>query len=177
VSAELNTVNTQTRQCGSCTACCDGWLNAEIFGQKVTAGRPCRYSTSTGCSVYADRPQYPCRDFVCGWIRSDSTLPDWMRPSECGAIVFLWFDWQGQKVINAVPVGEKIPERTLDWLKAHAQEQGRPLIFTERIVEGDKFAGSRCLGFGPPGFRKQVEQLKLAHQQAELLQMFSSLKD
>jgi hypothetical protein len=100
-----------------------------------------------------------------------------MRPSECGAIVFLWFDWQGQKVINAVPVGEKIPERTLDWLKAHALEQGRPLMFTERIVEGNTFVGVRCLGFGPPGFRKQVEQLKLAHQQAELIQMFSTLKD
>lgn len=112
----------QTRQCGSCTACCDGWLNAEVFGQKVTAGKPCRYSTCAGCGVYADRPQHPCRDFVCGWILWDSTLPDWMRPSECGAIVFLWFDWQGQKVINGVPVAEKIPERTLDWLKDHAQE-------------------------------------------------------
>lgn len=110
-------------------------------------------------------------------MRWDSELPDWMRPSECGAIVFLWFDWQDQKVINAIPVGEKIPERTLDWLKAHAQEQGRPLMFVERIREGDQFTGIRCLGFGPPGFRQQVDRLKLADEQTKLLKMFSSIKE
>jgi hypothetical protein len=108
-------------------------------------------------------------------MRWDSELPDWMRPNDCGAIVFLWFDWQGQKVINAVPVGEKIPERTLDWLKAHAQEQGRPLMFFERIMEDGQFTGAKCTGFGPPAFRKQVESIKLAKQQNELLDMFSSV--
>lgn len=97
-----------------------------------------------------------------------------MRPNECGAIVFLWFDWQDQKVINAVPVGEKIPGRTLDWLKAHAQEQGRPLMFAERIIENGEFAGAKCLGFGPPGFRKKVENIKLGQQQAELMDMVST---
>ena len=166
-----------TRECGTCTACCDGWLTANINGEAVAPGKPCRHSTPGGCAIYATRPQYPCRDFVCGWKRWDSTLPDWMRPNECGAIVFLWYDWQDQKVINAVPVGDKIPERTLDWLKAHAQEQGRPLMFVERIREGDKYTALRCLGFGPPGFRQQVEKLKLAHQQNELVNMFSAVKN
>ncbi len=165
------------RQCGSCTACCDGWLNTEINGVKVTAGKPCRHSKKNGCAIYETRPQFPCRDFVCGWLRWDSTLPDWMRPSECGAIVFLWFDWQGQKVINAVPVGDKIPQRTLDWLMAHAREQGRPLMFTERIRKGGKYVGARCMGFGPPRFRQQVEQLKLAREQAKLMRMYSGVKD
>jgi len=97
-----------------------------------------------------------------------------MRPNECGAIVFLWFDWQDQKVINAVPVGNKIPERTLDWLKAHAQEQGRPLMFVERIFENGQFTGVKCMGYGPPAFRKQVESIKMAQQQAELMDMISS---
>jgi hypothetical protein len=170
-----NSAPTPTRQCGSCTACCDGWLNTEVNGLKVSPGHPCPHSTPGGCAIYATRPQYPCRDFQCGWMRWDSELPDWMRPNDCGAIVFLWFDWQGQKVINAVPVGEKIPERTLDWLKAHAQEQGRPLMFFERIMEDGQFTGAKCTGFGPPAFRKQVESIKLAKQQNELLDMFSSV--
>jgi len=165
-----------TRQCGSCTACCDGWLTTEIEGRKVSPGHPCHHSTPGGCAIYATRPQNPCRDFVCGWMRWDSPLPSWMRPKECGAIVFLWYDWQGQHVINAVPVGEKIPQHTLNWLKAHAQEQGRPLMFTERIVKDGELVGVHCLGFGPPAFRDKVEKLKLAYSQNELIEMFSNIK-
>jgi hypothetical protein len=100
-----------------------------------------------------------------------------MRPSDCGAIVFLWFEWRGEKVINAVPVGKKIPERTLDWLKAYAQKQGRPLIFLERIERDGEFTGERCVGFGPPGFREEVRRMQLENQQAELLDMYRSMPE
>ena len=163
----------QPRHCGSCTACCDGWLKSEINGELVDVGKPCRHSRPGGCAIYETRPQFPCRDFFCGWIHPDSTLPDWMRPNECGAIVFLWFDWQNQKVINAVPVGDKIPKQTLDWLMAHAREQKRPLMFVEHIRKGKKYVGARWKGFGPPAFVKQVEQIKLAREQAKLLEMYN----
>lgn len=99
-----------------------------------------------------------------------------MRPDQCGAIVILWYDWQDQKVINAVPVGEKIPEQTLNWLKDYAQKNGRPLLFSERILENDKIVGTRCLGFGPRSFIGKVERIKLASEQAELQTMFSGLQ-
>jgi hypothetical protein len=166
----------EVRQCGSCTACCDGWLKTEVNGELVDVGRPCRHSTGSGCAIYETRPQFPCREFDCGWIRPDSTLPDWMRPNECGAIVFLWFDWQHQKVINAVPVGDKIPKKTLDWLMAHAREQKRPLMFVEHIRKNNKYVGARWKGFGPPAFVKQVEQIKRAREQAKLLEMYSVVK-
>jgi hypothetical protein len=98
-------------------------------------------------------------------------MPQWMKPSECGAIVFLWYDWRGEKVINAVPVGASIPERTLDWLKGYAREQGRPLLFTERIERDGKYAGVRCFGFGAASFRKKVQELKLESQRAKLFDM------
>lgn len=163
----------QARQCGSCTACCDGWLKTEINGELVTVGKPCRHSTSNGCDIYDTRPQFPCREFACGWIRPDSTLPVWMRPNECGAIVFLWFEWQNQRVINAVPVGDRIPQRTLDWLMSHAKEQKRPLIYLEHLRKGKKYVGARYLGFGPPAFVKQVEAMKQKREQARLLEMYS----
>lgn len=100
-----------------------------------------------------------------------------MRPSECGAIVFLWFEWRGQKVINAVPVGKKIPERTLEWLKHYAQEERRPLIFLERIETDGKYAGERCIGFGPSDFRESVQKMLLENQQAELFDMYRSLPE
>jgi hypothetical protein len=173
---ELSAEPEAGRHCGSCTACCDGWLVAEIEGKRVAPGHPCHHSTPKGCAIYATRPKYPCQDFVCGWVRWDSPLPSWMRPDQCGAIVFLWYDWQDQKVINAVPVGEKIPEHTLNWLKDYAQMNGRPLLFIERMLENGKIVGARCLGFGPRSFIEKVEMLKLAREQDELQNMYSGLK-
>jgi hypothetical protein len=174
LTIELITSHGKVRQCGNCTACCDGWLKTEIDGELVTVGKPCRHSTGHGCAIYDTRPQFPCREFECGWIREGSTLPDWMRPNECGAIVFLWFDWHQQKVINAVPVGDKIPHRTLDWLMAHAREQRRPLMFVEHLRRGKKYVGARWMGFGPPAFVQRVEQIKQAREQAKLLEMYSA---
>jgi len=163
------------RQCQSCTACCDGWLTTTINGAAVQPGQPCQHSTRAGCSIYSTRPEIPCRIFVCGWMREDSPLPDWMRPSDCGAIITLSYDMRGQKVIKAVPIGIRIPERTLDWLKAYAQKQGRPLIFTERIERDGKYLGMHCFGFGPDEFRESVQDLQLEGQQAELIEMYRSL--
>lgn len=176
LNIELIADEGRARQCGSCTACCDGWLETEIDGNPVTVGKPCRHSTKRGCGIYETRPQFPCRDFSCGWIIPDSPLPDWMRPSQCGAIVFPWFDWKYQIVINAVPVGDKIPKRTLDWLMAYAKEQKRPLMFVEHIRKGKKYVGTRWAGFGPPAFIKYFEQAKLETKKAHLLEMFSADK-
>jgi len=141
----------------------------------VRAGHPCPHSTGSGCAIYANRPAHPCRNFVCGWVRDDSPLPEWMRPDQCGAVIFLWFEWRGQKVINAVPVGQSVPGRTLEWLKRYAQEQGRPLIFIERIEENGEFLGERSIGFGPPGFRDEVREMQIENRQSELLDMYRSL--
>lgn len=153
------------RQCLPCTACCDGWLTAEIHGHKVRPGSPCPFSQPGGCKIYSTRPEDPCHNFVCSWLVADSPLPDWMRPDLCGAIVLLSDPWHGRLVIKATPVGRTIPERTLEWLKQHALKTGRPLIFGERIVVGDKFSAIRLRGFGPPEFRYQVA--KVAESEAE----------
>lgn len=147
------------RHCLPCTACCQGWLSATIFGHSVGAGRPCPHSQPTGCGIYAERPGDPCRSFICSWMVDDSPLPEWMRPDQCGAIVLLSLPWQGQRVISAIPVGEVIPEPTLAWLKHYAQEHHRPLIFYQRLVADGRFSGLKRFGFGPPEFRRLVAQL------------------
>jgi hypothetical protein len=82
-----------------------------------------------------------------------------MRPDRCGAVVLLSLPWHGEVVISAIPAGRAIPEKTLDWLKTYAQENARPLIFYERIVEAGEFTGIKAFGFGPPAFRKKVAML------------------
>lgn len=145
------------RECGNCTACCEGWLDANINGQLLSPGFACRHLCSTGCGIYPDRPKDPCQNFECAWLQEGSALPDHMRPDLCGAIVVTDHDWNGWKTIRAVVVGESIPPETLDWLKAHAQETRLPLIFRENRKKGGGYEKKPHLGFGPPAFVEQVK--------------------
>lgn len=91
-----------------------------------------------------------------------------MRPDLCGAIVLLSHSWHGHLVIQAIPVGRSIPERTLEWLKQRARQTGRPLVFGERIVEKDKYSGVRLRGYGPPEFRRLVDKVAASEAEASL---------
>jgi len=156
------------RQCMPCTACCQGWLSAEIRGHKVCAGSPCPFSQPEGCTIYQTRPTDPCRNFVCSWLVDGSPLPHWMRPDQCGAIVLLAVPWHGRLVIHATPVGNAIPEETLEWLKQYAQSTGRPLVFIERSMAGDTYSGRKLFGFGPPEFKYLVAKVASSEPEASL---------
>ena len=144
-----------------CHACCQGWLTGEVLGHQLRAGHPCPHASAQGCGVYETRPQVPCRSFICSWLVEGSPLPDWMRPDLSGVIVLLSLPWEGEKVISAVPVGQAIPERSLNWLKDYAQEHRRPLVLYERTVDDDgNYVGLKRLGFGPPAFREKAARLQ-----------------
>jgi len=156
----LSCVNTpQNRHCLPCNACCSGWLSADILGFAMGAGRPCPHSSTSGCGIYQERPQDPCRTYICSWLVENSPLPDWMRPDRSGVIVLLSLPWEGQKVISAIPAGQTIPERALNWLKEYAQKHKRPMIFYERLMVGQAYTGLKQYGFGPPEFRSKVAEM------------------
>ncbi|MGA0034167.1 MAG: hypothetical protein ACO3HA_12680, partial [Burkholderiales bacterium] len=154
------------RTCGSCTACCDGWLKIKIDGQEVRQGKPCPHSSGTGCRIYENRPQHPCVEFVCGWISPDSAMPDWMKPDIAKLIVLHGFgNWRGLKVDLAVPVGRIIPQRSLTWLRNYASLNNRPLIWTENLRANGKFTGQQSVhGFGPPEFQQEVRESFVKHE-------------
>lgn len=146
------------RKCGQCTACCEGWLSSEINGVKMMPGTPCSHCTDSGCGIYEHRPVKPCVEFICGWLQDGSPLPEHMRPDQSGVIVLLNRDWMGKNVIRAVHTGRAIPEETLEWLKAYAREQVKPLLLLEfRFGDDGSFKGSRKLGYGPPWFVQAVK--------------------
>ena len=165
------TTSAVARLCMPCTACCAGWLSASVLGQTIAAGKPCQYSTAKGCGVYDERPDVPCRSYMCSWIIEESPLPDWMRPDLGGAIVLLSMPWHGEKVISAIPAGQLIPERALNWLMAYAQKHRRPLIYYERIMDKGEYSGLRAIGFGPPEFREKVARLAPVNESLALSQM------
>ncbi len=145
------------RQCQPCTGCCDGWLQITVEGESCYPGKPCQHSTGAGCDAYESRPEQ-CIDFRCAWIIENSPLPEWMKPSNSRVVVVLnKFTWHGIPVDLAVPVGKRIPPRALNWLKQFAEQHGRPLVFTEQIVENGKFQRQQTLfGYGPPEFQQEI---------------------
>ena len=140
----------QERSCGACTACCDGWLQIEVRGHHVEPGKPCPFRGGQGCAIYDERPQHPCREFVCGWLATSSPLPDWMRPDKSGMIMLAAnFMWQGLPVDVIVPVGTRPKQKALAWLMQFSAERRRPLLYQ---LDGEWFA------YGPPAFQTEISE-------------------
>jgi hypothetical protein len=81
-----------------------------------------------------------------------------MKPNNGKLIViFNKLKWNGLPVDLAVPVGKRIPPRSLNWLKQFAEKHGRALIFTEQIVEKGEFERhQQVFGYGPPAFQQDL---------------------
>ncbi len=151
------------RECQPCTACCDGWVQMDIRGHPVYPGHACPHCVSgKGCNDYANRPRDPCVNFKCGWVAANSPLPEWMKPDKAKVIViFGKARWNGLPVDVAVPVGRRIPGRALSWLKAFAERNGRPLLFSEQVKENGTYTREQLfLAHGPAAFRQHIAQLK-----------------
>lgn len=147
------------RTCEHCTACCDGWVTMNVRGHEVLPGSPCPFSTGKGCKIYDERPEDPCRLFVCGWMREGSPLPEWFRPDLAKVIVLPAVrSWRNLAVDVAVPVGKKIPGKAMNWLKVFATQHGRPFIYTEQ-QQGALGREQVVAAFGPPEFQRDVAEL------------------
>jgi hypothetical protein len=81
-----------------------------------------------------------------------------MRPDRAKVVVlFNQLRWNGLGVDLAVPVGKRIPPRSLQMLKQFAYRNGRPLVYTEQVVDGVGFSKrQRLFGFGPQAFLDQL---------------------
>jgi hypothetical protein len=143
------------RACGTCTACCEGWLTSDELDMRP--GRPCRHCTGQGCAIYENRPEDPCIRFQCAWLQEGSPLPEAMRPDRSGVIVLSDRTWQDWKVIYAIPAGERVPADSLEWLRNYARDAAIPLIFHERLVVDGEFTGVRKLAFGSQKFAEAVK--------------------
>jgi hypothetical protein len=147
------------RQCGTCTACCDGWLRITIAGQTVEPGKKCSFSSGHDCTDYDARPVDPCRTFICGWIAKRSPLPEWMRPDKANVILLASrFHWHELPVDVAVPVASGIVSEAFTWLRDFASGARRLLLYQEQ-VDQDWYA------FGPLAFQMEMsERIKKGEQ-------------
>ena len=134
------------RQCGSCTKCCDGWVEGDIRGHRMHAGQACHFLEAGACSIYAERPESPCRSFVCAWLQLGSALPDHFRPDRIGVIA-VGTRWRQAPALILVSAGNDPDEATLDWMRQHAQHTRTPFFYAQ---QGQRF------GYGPPEFQQEM---------------------
>lgn len=106
------------RQCDGCTACCEGWLTADIYGFKMYPGRKCHFVKTGGCSIYERRPKEICVTYLCAW-RTDSRIPEWMKPSEAKTIsTWRYVEEIEEHYLHVIEAGEKLRVEVLSWLMA-----------------------------------------------------------
>jgi hypothetical protein len=134
------------RECGTCTACCDGWMEGTIHGHEMKPGVRCHFVTEGGCSIYDERPESPCRTFTCGWAVKDSPFPDEFKPDRIGVIIAP-IRWRDRPAFLLRSAGRDPDQRLLDWMKRFSMQTGFPFFYEE--------AGEK-LGFGPPAFQQDM---------------------
>ena len=87
------------RSCGKCTACCDGHLIGNSYGNAFGNKKPCIFLVKKICAIYETRPQ-TCRNYQCAWTQG--ILPEWMKPSECGILVSVEIDKDRNKYLKII---------------------------------------------------------------------------
>jgi hypothetical protein len=135
-----------SRNCGTCTACCDGWLTANIRGHEMRVGVPCHFRGEGGCTIYEDRPEDPCRGFHCAWRLSGNPFPESFRPDRLGVII-LAKRWHDRVAYYLGPAGGELDASLLEWMRKHSEATGTPFLF---VVNG------RYRGFGSAEFQQDI---------------------
>jgi hypothetical protein len=133
------------RSCGSCAACCGGWLHL-VVGQRIVDGASCPHSTGHSCGIYGDRP-FTCRDFACAWLKPGSVLPSGYRPDKVGVIVLDHrLTWRGLPV-DVLVVAGTAKDRFLSWYNNYARTHQRLFLLQQ---------GGLCSAFGPVAFLAEI---------------------
>lgn len=108
-----------TRKCGSCSKCCEGWLEATIFDKKMHSGQPCFFleKGEGGCTIYADRPKNPCVDYTCAWLDEPETFPAWLKPNLSNIIITKkTIDGNDLTYYEIVEAGARLDTAVLQWI-------------------------------------------------------------
>jgi hypothetical protein len=134
------------RRCGTCTACCDGWVKGTIEGHEMKPGQPCHFRGEGCCAIYERRPKDPCRNFVCGWLQAGSPFPEEFRPDRLGVLI-IPVRWREQTAYILRSAGRDPDEALLGWMRELSRRTHRPFFYEQR---GERF------GFGPREFQEEM---------------------
>ncbi len=147
----------EARECGDCTACCNGTLNIVVNEETISFDHPCKHLCKTGCGIYNERPEV-CRAFTCAWLNKELNLPDWMKPNNAHVIVQ---QLPHIAVVTAIPTGRNVAPRALKLLKQQADAYRFALTYTEREKLNGKYTGVAITHtYVPPGCQGELDKLR-----------------
>ena len=116
-------MSNQERSCGSCTKCCEGWLEGDAHGHDFSPGKPCYFLIQKkGCTIYSDRPEHPCRSFKCAWL-ADTSVPDHIKPNVSETIFMI--SNQDLILVNA---GNEAKKSTIEWAQDYSHRNNLKLV-------------------------------------------------
>ena len=120
------------RECGTCTRCCEGYLSADVKfdNRELIQLKPnaCPIlKIGKGCGDYENRPEVPCKNFACGWIRIED-MPEEFKPNVSGVITQYVNDpklkyW----VVTKAP--ENPSAQLLSWIISYAIGNGQNVLW------------------------------------------------
>ena len=129
------------RSCDGCTKCCEGYVSAVVFGERIQPGRPCRFTGPTGCTVYEQRQEDPCKTFKCLWLAND-TLPEWMKPDLIDAIFTQRLTDKGEPFWAIAEAGAKLDSSVLAWVVEELVRRQGQLNVMYQVGGGWRYLGS-----------------------------------
>lgn len=128
-----------TRECGSCTKCCEGFLEGTVNDIKFFRGRPCHFvAIGKGCTIYDERPLDPCIVYRCAWL-DDPSVPEWLYPHESNVIV-------DKREINGIPYWQlmeapaPVSARVLSWFMSKGINEKLNVVWS--VENGRNWFGS-----------------------------------
>ena len=114
------------RGCENCTACCSGVFRLTVNNKEVY-GSPCEYVCETGCSLHnTDKKPEVCQSYQCLWS-AESSLPDWMKPSESGVIIDIIGKVKESAFMRATCVNKNISAHVFAYILYSANRVKLPL--------------------------------------------------
>jgi hypothetical protein len=102
------------RECNGCTACCEGWLVGDAHGHYFQSGRPCHFKCESGCAIYENRPDDPCKNYKCEWL-DNLEIPEWLKPN-ISKVIITKRKWSGGNYLEVLECGQKMDSIVLNWL-------------------------------------------------------------
>lgn len=134
-----DTIELPARQCDGCHRCCEGWLHGNAYGFDFYPNRPCQFlSIGKGCSIYANRPEDPCKAYRCQWL-NDHAIPEWLKPDKSNVIITArkvgeFYYW------DITETGVKMDSSVLNWLFLHCLNHDMFMVY--KIGGGLNYLGT-----------------------------------
>jgi Fe-S-cluster containining protein len=112
------------RICGSCHACCDGWLEGEAYGIKFGNNKPCSFFCKGKCTIYPVRPKV-CKNYYCAWVQG--LFSDSLKPDESGFLVSVQ-DWSRGQFFLIIEIDENSKSECLEEIFEFCKETNTPYL-------------------------------------------------